>query len=95
MTPPLSHLAGEGRAEKDLGPLLISSPLGLQSLCSGEELPVPGEMFQEAVGGRWCRDTPEAAIFSVQLTPDRWEPAGSWGTASQGPWSLAPGKQPV
>lgn len=54
MTPPLSHLAGEGGAEKVLGPLLISSPLGLQSLCPGEELPVLGEMFQEAVREGWC-----------------------------------------
>lgn len=50
VTPLLSHLPGEGGAEQVLGPLLIGSPLGLQSLCPGEELPVPGKMFQEAVG---------------------------------------------
>ena len=47
-----------------MGPLLASPPLRLQSLGPGEELPIPGEMSQEALGRDQLWVTAEGAALA-------------------------------
>lgn len=93
-----SHLAGEGRAAKAVGPLLASPPLGLQSLGPGKELPIPGEMSQEALGRDQLWVTAEGAALAwwwAAPALDQGEPRGGGHPASSRPRSLAPRQQPV
>lgn len=98
VTPPSSHLAGEGRAAEAVGPLFASPPLGLQSLGPGEELAIPREMSQEALGGDWLQQGAEGAALAPRWAApalDRGGPAGGGRPAPPRPRSLAPGQQRV
>lgn len=93
-----SHLAGEGWAAETLGPLPASPPLRLQSLGPGEELPIPGEMSQEALQERQRQDGTETATLIWQwaaITADHSGPRAARCPAPPVPHSLALGQQPV
>lgn len=93
-----SHLAGKGRAAEAVGPLLAGPPLRLQSLGPREELPIPGEMSQEALGGDQLRVTAEGAALARRWAAPALDPGGPGGggcPAPSRPRSLAPRQQPV
>lgn len=98
VTLPSSCPAGEGRAAEALGPLPAGPPLGLQSLGPGEELPVPGEVSQEALQGRQCQGAAAVTVLAWQRAAAATDHAGPGGAGHQvprGPHSLALGPQPV
>lgn len=96
---PSSPSAGEGRAAEALGPLPARPPLGLQGLGPGEELPIPGEMSQEAVPGGRHGDAPEAADLIGRRwaapAPVRARPRGAGRPGPAGTRSLAKGQQRI